>query len=88
MRHNYFKYLFLLLAVIGLLVITDISQNSIRQAHAADDYEHFMTGYPLSGAHRRVDCDACHVNGIFVGTPTSAIAVMTMQVLRVSRQVI
>jgi hypothetical protein len=33
------------------------------------DFDHFRTGFPLSGAHERVQCEDCHVRGIFAGTP-------------------
>ena len=33
-------------------------------------FDHFTTGYELTGAHRVVPCDACHVDAVFVGTPT------------------
>ncbi|MEW5904369.1 MAG: hypothetical protein AB1722_08525 [Pseudomonadota bacterium] len=32
-------------------------------------FKHFKTGYPLTGAHRQVDCAVCHVGGMFRGTP-------------------
>ena len=33
------------------------------------DFNHFTTGFPLSGQHIKVDCESCHVNGVFKGTP-------------------
>ncbi len=29
-----------------------------------------LSDYPLTGAHRRVDCASCHVGGVFAGTQT------------------
>jgi len=33
-------------------------------------FDHDRSNYPLTGAHRTVDCASCHVNGRFAGTPT------------------
>jgi hypothetical protein len=40
-------------------------------AHAAKgrNFDHFSTGFPLSGQHLKVDCESCHVKGVFKGTP-------------------
>ncbi len=34
------------------------------------DFDHFSTGFPLTGAHRLVDCALCHIGGVFKGTQT------------------
>lgn len=34
-----------------------------------DTFDHFTTGFPLTGGHRAVECDACHTAGQFRGTP-------------------
>ena len=33
-------------------------------------FNHIQTGFALSGAHRDVRCESCHVRGVFKGTPT------------------
>jgi hypothetical protein len=33
-------------------------------------FDHAQTAFPLTGAHRTVSCQLCHVNGHFQGTPT------------------
>lgn len=50
-------------------------------AHAADaadktqtersarDFNHMITGFPLTGLHTTVECGSCHVGGVFRGTP-------------------
>jgi hypothetical protein len=38
---------------------------------AISDFDHFATGFPLTGGHRNLECDSCHLNGIFAGTPTA-----------------
>ncbi len=35
----------------------------------AATFDHFTTGYELTGQHRVVPCESCHVDAIFVGTP-------------------
>src|SRR5215831_2019091 len=37
-------------------------------------FDHFLTGFPLTGAHAGVDCTSCHVNGRFKGTPQQCFA--------------
>jgi hypothetical protein len=33
-------------------------------------FDHNQTGFVLNGAHWGADCASCHVNGVFLGTPT------------------
>ena len=33
------------------------------------EFDHFRTGFPLTGSHERVPCEACHTGGVFEGTP-------------------
>jgi hypothetical protein len=40
------------------------------QSYALDAFDHFKTGFPLTGQHERVDCADCHIAGRFKGTPT------------------
>lgn len=35
------------------------------------DFNHMKTGFPLTGAHARVECETCHVGGLFRGTSTN-----------------
>jgi hypothetical protein len=37
-------------------------------------FDHATTGFPLQGSHTKVQCTACHVNGVFKGTPTECFA--------------
>ncbi len=32
-------------------------------------FDHNLSAFPLEGAHQQVDCDACHIDGKFKGTP-------------------
>jgi len=53
-------------AVVGLLICLP---TLLIAAPVNDDFDHFTTGFPLTGAHRGVECDACHNTGQFRGTP-------------------
>lgn len=49
---------------------------SCQNCHSTTRWEgaaidHNRTNFPLTGAHTRVSCDRCHVNGRFAGTPTA-----------------
>jgi len=33
-------------------------------------FDHFTTAFRLDGAHEFAECESCHVDGLFVGTPT------------------
>jgi nitrate/TMAO reductase-like tetraheme cytochrome c subunit len=49
-----------------------------RQCHGFDDwiraFDHTeLTGFALVGAHSRLDCAQCHVNGKFSGVPSECI---------------
>ena len=39
------------------------------QPSTGPTFDHFTTGFPLDGAHLTVDCESCHVGGVFQGTP-------------------
>ena len=57
--------LYLVLQSGSLLTVSSV-------AHAAEDiesFDHFTTGFPLTGKHRFLDCSSCHVGGLFKGTP-------------------
>ena len=49
------------------LLLTLVSQESIAQS----DFDHFTTGFRLEGAHRVAECESCHNDGVFAGTPTA-----------------
>ena len=36
---------------------------------SAAPFDHFRTGFPLTGGHNQVGCGSCHQNGVFAGTP-------------------
>ena len=40
------------------------------RAQSQSTFDHFATGFHLEGAHRFAECEACHTDGMFAGTPT------------------
>ncbi len=63
-RYNVKQTIVALMLVFGLFLAT------AAPSHAASDFDHFSTGFPLTGGHQNADCDSCHTRGIFKGTPT------------------
>lgn len=56
--------------VFSVLLATAIFSFAGSPASAQPDgFEHFRTRFPLVGAHTRVDCESCHRDGLFRGTP-------------------
>ena len=57
------------------LLLTAVLLSSSLLAHAADaadpdkGFDHFSTGFPLTGRHELIDCSSCHFSGQFIGTP-------------------
>ena len=41
-----------------------------QEAWQPAEFDHDQTAFPLTGAHGNVNCEQCHVNGQFSGTPT------------------
>jgi hypothetical protein len=37
-------------------------------------YDHNRTRFPLTGAHRSVDCQSCHGDGVYQGKPTICVS--------------
>jgi len=37
-------------------------------------FDHGQAGFPLTGAHRRIDCEACHAGGVWSGVPSDCVA--------------
>lgn len=61
-----------LAASIGCLAL--VTGSAFAESNARSGFDHFTTGWPLDGAHRRADCESCHVAGIFKGTPRQCVA--------------
>ena len=56
--------------IIFLLILTGLSPGLPVQAEELDlGFDHFTTGFPLTGRHEFVECSSCHLYGQFAGTP-------------------
>lgn len=58
-----------------MLVTTAAAAQVFLSATYADSaantqFDHFTTGFRLEGAHRFAECESCHSDGNFAGTPT------------------
>jgi cytochrome c7-like protein len=42
---------------------------AFAQTGTPKNFDHLKTGFQLTGAHVQTRCEACHLNGIFQGTP-------------------
>ena len=60
------------LALSIFIATAAISLLSVSSADPAAEtkFDHFTTGFRLEGAHRFAECEACHSDGGFAGTPT------------------
>ncbi len=57
------------ITLLGLLLTCGAPVAVYAAGAAAVPFDHFTTGFELDGLHRNVDCEACHRNGVFKGTP-------------------
>ncbi|MGD9729828.1 MAG: hypothetical protein AB7V39_26085, partial [Nitrospiraceae bacterium] len=71
-RHLY--HAALLLSALLLIAGVFIAHNAAAQD---EKFDHFSTGFPLTGGHRDVACSDCHMRGIFTGTPRQCAACHT-----------
>src|SRR5580704_45574 len=58
-----------LTALVNAAVVLLIAAQSYAQTSLSSSFNHFSTGFPLTGTHLSVACAACHVNGRFSSTP-------------------
>ena len=54
----------------GAMAICVLLLATVQFARAQSSFDHFATGYPLTGSHRTAACESCHVSGRFKATPT------------------
>ena len=59
-----------LLPVIALLPQPASAQSALNAVQSRLNFDHLTTGFELTGQHRDLPCESCHVNAIFKGTPT------------------
>ena len=59
----------LLIAAVAVVVGAMWSVKSAAEVR----FDHLTTGFRLEGAHRSADCEGCHSDGVFAGTPTDCV---------------
>ena len=64
-------YSLLTAALFTSMLLFNPSQASAQAVRHSSDFNHMSTGFPLTGVHTNVDCETCHVGGVFKGTPTA-----------------
>src|SRR5215471_16728564 len=58
-----------LMASVVTAAVVLVTAPGRAQTALSSSFDHFLTGFPLTGAHIGVDCTSCHVNGRFKATP-------------------
>lgn len=64
-KHSYLNKALRLLVTTVLLLLTV----STYAAKPFNGFDHFSTGFPLTGKHEFIDCSSCHLDGKFKGAP-------------------
>jgi len=62
----------LMLCVVAAAIVLAMGPLHAQNA-ATSSFNHFSTGFPLTGTHMSVSCAACHVNGRMKNTPMQCI---------------
>ena len=55
------------------LLCSALSLEVSAQSSVSSTFDHFTTGFRLEGAHQFAECESCHVDGMFTGTPTQCV---------------
>lgn len=76
MKNNIFKHVrfanFLVSSgIVALLLAFCTPLATAQVSKHSSDFNHMKTGFPLTGVHVSVECETCHVGGVFKGTPTN-----------------
>ncbi|MCP4767245.1 MAG: hypothetical protein GY875_13335 [Gammaproteobacteria bacterium] len=58
------------LALTVLLMLCGLYAGDSTALEIGPDFDHDDTRYPLDFQHAQVLCEGCHVQGVFIGTPT------------------
>jgi hypothetical protein len=62
-----------LISLIVVATVLLIPRPGHGQNASTSSFNHFLTGFPLTGTHVSVSCASCHVNGRLKNTPTLCI---------------
>src|SRR5215475_10627004 len=63
-----------LMSLVAAATLIFAAAPSHSQSPLTTSFDHFTTGFPLTGAHSSVECTSCHTNGRFQGTPKQCFA--------------
>ena len=72
MNQNNSRLICIMTTALYLLLLSGSLLFVNSSTHAADEvesFDHFTTGFPLTGKHQFLDCSSCHIGGMFKGTP-------------------
>ena len=59
-----------LLAICSTMLLMPDTASAQGRSRTDIEFDHSSTGFQLSGGHAQVECQRCHLQGIFRGTPT------------------
>lgn len=59
----------LLTGLVSLWLLAGMAAASAEERRTGSNFDHFATGFPLTGAHAQAECQTCHLQGVFKGTP-------------------
>jgi hypothetical protein len=60
------------LALLGIWVLLAAGPTA-AETFQRGNFDHTVTGFPLTGGHQRTPCESCHINGVFKGTPNQCL---------------
>ena len=55
---------------VGVFLFCTNAHSELVAVPADKPFDHFVTGFPLTGQHQFIACEDCHIAGNFKGTPT------------------
>jgi len=55
--------------ILQMAVLFFFFSQAALAANQSAGFDHFSTGFPLTGKHEFIDCSSCHTGGQFKGTP-------------------
>ena len=59
-----------IIAALASVLATITIGTATSQTAITSSFDHFTTGFRLDGSHQFGECASCHIDGMFVNTPT------------------
>ena len=69
MQHLKMNLRSLLAGLTSVFLLALVAGASAAERRTGSSFDHFTTGFPLTGAHAQTECQTCHLQGVFKGTP-------------------